>query len=64
MCHHKQVLGLTLEPIAQEDVIITPEIQQLLDARETARQSKDWARADEIRATLVRMGVHIQDKKV
>src|SRR5579872_3817077 len=60
----KQVLGLTLEPIAQEDIAITPEIQQLLDAREAARQSKDWARADEIRATLVRMGVHIQDKKV
>ena len=59
----KQVLGLTLEPLAQDRVTITLEIQRLIDERETARQSKNWARADEIRDQLVRIGVVIQDKK-
>jgi cysteinyl-tRNA synthetase len=60
----KHVLGLKLEPLAQEEsVMITPEIQQLIDERASARLTKNWARADEIRDRLVRMGVVITDKK-
>ncbi len=57
------ILGLRLEPIAEKQVEITPEIQQLIDDREKARAKKDWARADEIRDKLLAMGVEVQDRK-
>ncbi len=60
----QKVLGLTLEPLAEKVVEITPEIQQLLDAREEARLTKNWKRADEIRDQLQQCGVEVQDKKL
>lgn len=60
----QQVLGLTLQPLPEETVQITPEIQQLLDAREQARKDKNWAKADEIRDQLTALGVQLQDKKI
>ena len=36
----QQVLGLTLEPIAQKAITITPEIQTLIDQRQQARAQK------------------------
>jgi len=38
-----------------------PEIEALIEARIQARNSKDWAKADEIRKTLTAMGVVIED---
>lgn len=55
--------GLALEPIEEEQVAITPEIQALLDAREEARARKDWAESDRLRDKLRELGVEIQDKK-
>ena len=60
----QQLLGLTLEPIAEEKTEITPKIEKLLSEREQARANKDWKRADEIRDQLKCMGVEIQDKKL
>lgn len=60
----RHVLGLTLEPIAQEAITITPEIQALIDAREQARTVKDWKRADELRSQLEKLGIAVQDKKL
>lgn len=59
----QEILGLTLEPLAEKTVEITPEIQQLLEAREKARIEKDWAKADQIRDQLIAMGVELKDKK-
>lgn len=59
----QQLLGLTLEPILEKEVEITPEIEKLLKEREDARVNKDWKKADEIRDKLTCMGVEIQDKK-
>jgi cysteinyl-tRNA synthetase len=58
------ILGLTLIPVQEKQVAITPEIQQLLDERERARAQKNFKRADEIRDMLREMGVEIQDKKI
>lgn len=58
------VLGLTLEPLSAEKVIITPEIQALIDARELARQEKNWKRADELRDQLKALGFDIHDQKI
>lgn len=58
------VLGLTLAPITEKAVAITPEIQILIDARLQARHDKDWKRADEIRDQLKELGFQVQDKKL
>jgi len=60
----QKVLGLTLEPLPEKIVEITPEIQQLIDAREQARMEKNWKRADEIRDQLQQLGVDVHDKKI
>ena len=58
-----QVLGLPMIPLAKEEVVITPEIQRLLDEREAARKDKNWAKADELRARLRDLGVEVRDTK-
>jgi len=58
------VLGLTLLPIAAKEVIITPEIQQLIDARNKARLEKNWAQADTLREQLQKLGVDVRDEKI
>jgi cysteinyl-tRNA synthetase len=58
------VMGLTLEPLAEKVVEITPEIQMLLDARLQARVDKQWMLADELRDQLKALGFEVQDKKL
>ena len=57
-------LGLTLLPLPEKEVVITPEIQQLLDERQQARAAKDWARSDTLRDQLAALGYEVKDKKV
>lgn len=59
-----QVLGLPLEALPEQEVIITAEVQLLIDAREAARKAKDWKRADELRDELKQLGIEVQDKKL
>lgn len=58
------VLGLTLENQKEESLEITPLIATLIKAREEARQSKDWKKADEIRDQLIKLGYNVIDKKI
>ena len=58
------ILGLTLAPIAEKIIEITPEIQTLIDARLQARTDKNWQLADEIREQLKNLGFEVQDKKL
>jgi cysteinyl-tRNA synthetase len=58
------VLGLTLQPIAEKVIEITPEIQMLIDARVQARADKQWMLADELRDQLKELGFEVQDKKL
>lgn len=57
------VLGLTLQHLAEKTVVITPEIQGLIDARIQARQEKDWARSDQLRDQLHNLGYTVHDHK-
>jgi len=59
----QQVIGLSLEPLKEESVEITPEIQALIDQREAARAAKDWKKSDELRDQLKAFGIGIKDKK-
>jgi cysteinyl-tRNA synthetase len=56
------ILGLSLASTIKE-VIITPEIEALLNARTEARKNKEWQKADEIRNKLKELGYEVQDKK-
>ncbi|MGE0009921.1 MAG: cysteine--tRNA ligase [Candidatus Babeliales bacterium] len=60
----QHVLGLTMEPVKEKTVEITPEIQKLIDARAQARADKDWATSDKLRDQLAALGVDVQDKKL
>jgi cysteinyl-tRNA synthetase len=54
-----EVLGiLTFE---QKELMLTEEQKELIKARETARNSKDWAKADELRDKLKDMGLELKD---
>lgn len=59
----QDLMGLTLLPLPESQVAITPEIQALLDAREKARQDKDWKKSDELRDQLRQLGIEVQDRK-
>ncbi|MCA9770233.1 cysteine--tRNA ligase [Candidatus Dependentiae bacterium] len=67
LCAIKQflqhVLGLTLEPLPEKMIKLTPEIEALIEERKKTRAEKNWARADEIRDKLRELGVDVQDKK-
>jgi len=58
------VLGLSLVPLAEKEVEITPEMKRLIAERENARAAKDWALSDKIRDELRVLGYDIQDKKL
>ncbi|MFA6066345.1 MAG: cysteine--tRNA ligase [Candidatus Babeliaceae bacterium] len=58
------ILGLSLIPEVKKEIIITPEIQKLLDARELARRTKDWQQSDALRDELKALGYIVQDKKL
>jgi len=60
----QDVLGLTLVPLPEKVQEITPEIQQLLEARAAARVAKDWKKSDELRDELKLLGYDVQDKKL
>lgn len=59
-----EILGLTLQELPEPAVEITPEIQVLIDERNSARAQKDWARADALRDQLLELGVVLEDKKI
>ena len=60
----QKILGLPFELTKQPDIIITPEIQDLINQREKARADKDWAAADILRKKLHALGIEVQDKKL
>jgi cysteinyl-tRNA synthetase len=55
-----QVLGLDLDKI--KEIKVPPAVKKLAEQRETARQNKDWDKADEIRKKIERAGFKVEDK--
>jgi cysteinyl-tRNA synthetase len=60
-----QVLGIFYqeEQASSRPAELSPELAALLEARQTARQAKDWMRSDELRAQLAAAGVIVKDTK-
>jgi len=58
------VLGLTFEKKEETAPDYSPEIQELIKERDTARKAGNWKRADELREELLKCGINVQDKKI
>lgn len=58
------VLGLSLQPLPESTVELTPEIEALIVERNKARREKNWKRADELRDQLQLLGVDVHDGKI
>lgn len=43
------------------EAAVPPEVQELVDARQQARQQKEWARADQLRAQITNRGWQVKD---
>lgn len=59
----EQILGINFS-LNEKERLMTPEIELLINARNEARQNKEWAHADDLRAQLQTLGYHVQDKKI
>lgn len=60
----EKILGLSLVPLKEAHIVITPEIQALIDERKIARAERNWARADELREKLRELGCEACDEKI
>lgn len=55
------VLGLGLDKIHKEHVVLTPEMKALLEARANARVNKNFAEADRLRDEIAKKGYTVKD---
>jgi len=56
------VLGLTLEPEARADDLAAKLVQILIDARQAAREARQYGIADAIRSRLAAIGIVLEDR--
>ena len=56
-----KVLGLGLNKIEKEKIIIPKEIKNLIQQRKEAREAKDWSNSDKIRKEIEAKGFNIKD---
>jgi cysteinyl-tRNA synthetase len=57
-----RVLGLQLDQLDQSQALPAA-VQKLVDARQQARQAKDFASSDQLRAEIEALGYQVQDTK-
>ncbi|HEY9585166.1 MAG TPA: cysteine--tRNA ligase [Candidatus Paceibacterota bacterium] len=55
------VLGLDLFGHTPEEVVVTPELQKLRDARQRARDTKNFTESDHLRDEIRRLGYEVKD---
>lgn len=57
-----KILGLELDKYVGKPLEVSESVQKLAEEREKARQSKDFAKADELRKEVEKLGYEIEDK--
>ncbi len=57
-----EVLGLGIKDVKKEHIKIPEEVKKLIEQREKARQSKNWAQADSLRQIIKEKGFIVEDK--
>jgi cysteinyl-tRNA synthetase len=61
LMHFDKIFGLGLDEIKKEEVVISEEMQSLLDARAQARASRDFAESDRLRDEIEKHGFMVKD---
>lgn len=56
-----KVLGLGLDKIKKEKLVVPAEVKKLVSQREIARKNKDWSRSDELRKKIESTGFTVED---
>lgn len=56
-----KILGLKLDEYLGKQIEVPTEVQKLLDERETARKSGDFAKSDKLREEIKKLGFEIED---
>ena len=59
-----KVLGLDLDKIKKEEIIIPDDIKELIKQREKARKNKDWELSDELRDKINKRGYATKDTPI
>ena len=57
------LLGIMADLTSRDQKVLSPEAKSLLDAREQARDRKDWTEADVLRDKLNALGILVKDTK-
>ena len=47
----------------EKEEVLEADIEKMIEERQAARKAKDFARADEIRARLLEMGIELLDTR-
>jgi len=58
-----KIFGLQIADWQPESIEVPDEVQVMAEARETARQNKEWARADELRDAIQAAGFSVEDTR-
>ena len=58
---YDEVLGLDLATYQPEEAAVPPKVAEMVTAREVARQNRDFAKADALRAEITAAGYSIED---
>ncbi|MDD5043225.1 MAG: cysteine--tRNA ligase [Patescibacteria group bacterium] len=56
-----EVLGLNLDDVRKEKIKIPSRVKELIEKRDKARQSKDWAESDRWREEIQKLGFEVED---
>jgi len=54
---------LSLDLLIKNKIEIPTEVEKLIDQRKVARKNKDWAKSDELRDEIIKLGFDIKDSK-
>ena len=59
------VLGVNIDAVhtGSSDELIPQEVLDLVEQRKVARECKDWAKSDELRDLIAKMGYSVKDTK-
>jgi cysteinyl-tRNA synthetase len=58
-----RALGLDLKKIKKEKVVLTEEVENLLEKRKVARENKNWLESDSFRDEIEKLGFIVKDGK-
>ncbi len=56
-----KVLGLDLKSAESKEIEIPNEVQNLIEERKTARLEKNYAKSDELRDEIAKLGYEVKD---